>query len=150
MRQPLIGVSLHDKNQEAQMSKVIAISKEPRKYIPESCKDMESPPSFTIRSISKREYLKILAESDIKLPKNEDITEESNPWPIILSSYETQIKILILGVLGWENVNDNTGKEVPFSHENLDLLSDEIMNDLVKDISGVVVEKDTKNSVTLL
>ncbi|HKZ36427.1 MAG TPA: hypothetical protein VJ184_02175 [Chryseolinea sp.] len=128
--------------------KVLAISKEPRKVILESCKDVESPPTFTVRSLTRREYLKIMSESGIKLPKSDNVLNEENPFISIFSSYETTLEIISAGLLGWENLLDNKGKVVPFSLDNLDLLGDEVTNDLAKEVSGAILENESKNSET--
>jgi len=154
--------------------KAIALSKKPRIYIPKDFRNEENPPKFKIRSISKIEHLQIQAEEPIKANIFDNLSklqeamqrvkdggeiDNSNSINIDLnalisaqlSTMKTQLKILRLCLLGWENVFAQIGDTVEpleFNQDNIECLDQEIINELVNEIIGVITQEEQKNSVT--
>ena len=55
---------------------------------------------------------------------------------------------LKLGLMGWKNLKDIDGTEVPFKIENFQLLPFAVLTELVSQMSGTVTEEEEKNSET--
>jgi len=142
--------------------KILAISSKPRIFVPECCKDMETPPKFTVKSISKRQYLNAIADSSYKIPQSllkfaestdkdkkiEDLKDIDIGLirSLTLQGLENKIKILEVGCTGWEDVVDSEGDLMEFAVENFEFLNEEIMDEVVNTIIGHLSETDEKNS----
>ena len=124
-----------------------ALSRKVRKYVPDEFKDMTTPPVFSIKSISKRKTLEIYANLNIAVP---DADAEGNiqlgSWDDALKNYDVQLEVLKIGLMGWTNYNDEDGVPVEFEPSEFETIEDELMADLVREISGNVKEEDAKNS----
>jgi len=123
---------------------MIAISpKEVREYILESERDSKSPTVFKLRSLSIREAVEI-----------EDIIGKSlnaSGYPVGTFNY----KVLKYGLVGWENLKDEKGKDVPFildatgkvSDDSLGVLPTEVRTELANAVwqGSNVSEEEAKN-----
>ena len=124
-----------------------ALSRKVREYTPDEFKGMGSPPVFLIKSVSKRKTLEIYANLDIAVPDADaDGNIKLGSWDDALKNYDVQIEVLKIGLTGWENYNDEDGAPVEFNDEEFETIEDELMADLVREISGNIKEEDAKNS----
>ena len=143
--------------------KVLALSKKERPYVPAVLLENNTHPKFTIRSLTRREQLEISAMADMNISvsdlagKDEKEVEEiilgqlanksaSEMAAFNLNGLNVTIATLEKGLLNWEGLKDETGDDVEFSHENFELLSEELMEDLAREISGRVSVEDEKKS----
>lgn len=142
---------------------VTALSKKVRKYTPKELRGQEGAPVFMLRSLTRFENLEIMSNSDIDIPANivaegdtKDVAEKLSEklaegsmgalYRISLNSLKTNLEILRIALSGWETIKDEEGDEVKFSSENIELLSDDLMTDLVQEVTGVTDEVTEKNS----
>lgn len=134
------------------MSKVLALSKKTRDYVLKDYRGKENPPTFTIKSMPRRHFYKLLSESNIRVPKGitvkgEADIENMNIWEMMYKNHEANLKILENGYLtGWSNVVDEIGELFTFAKENIEDLHEDVVNELVKEIVGDVTPAESKNS----
>lgn len=140
---------------------VTALSKKERKYTPEELKGQANAPVFTLTSVSRLEYLEIMSNSDVDMPA--EIISDGNVdtdaiakklasgsmgrlYSISISTIKSNITILTLALKGWENIKDEVGDVFEFSPGNIELLPDDLMDDLVREVTGTLNEVTEKNS----
>lgn len=141
--------------------KAIALSRKERRYTPTELEGESPRPVFKIKSMPRRAYLQVLSDKNVSIPKaalddakdGKELTPESlasddmsGIWKTLLSSYDTNIEILKKYLLDWENMKDETGDDFEFSVDNMEYLPEDLMADLVREITGGVKEEDEKNS----
>ncbi len=154
--------------------KAIALSKKPRTYIPKEFRGEENPPTFTIRSITRREMLMIQSKHEQQFRITDDIAKlqsvitslEDNKRgeeaenealsslsnldlkPIIqasLNALTIQIDILTKCLSGWENVPVSDTEFLPFNLSDIDCLDPEIIVELANEIQGIVTPEESEN-----
>jgi hypothetical protein len=145
--------------------RLLAASPKERPYTPLECEDMKPMPSFTIMSATRREFLEMMSENEINIPKSAikkaaDIDGdgeegaaailaemgEDNIWKTVLGSHTFNMDILKKKLKGWKNVPDVSGSDLPYSEENIEFLSDELVTDLVREITGQPRPEEEKKS----
>lgn len=141
--------------------RILALAPKERPYTPLECVSMALPPVFSLCSATRREFLELMAENEINIPKgaleaaaNEDgdVSEVlaamagENIWKTVLNSHIFNLEILKKKLKGWSNLKDSEGNELVFSHENLEYLSDELVADLVREITGQARPEEEKKS----
>ena len=143
--------------------RILAASPKERPYTPLECGGIANPPVFTISSATRREFLTMMAENDINIPKEalgkaasaENESEVADVlasmggdsiWKTVLSSHAFNIDILTKKLKGWKSLPDSEGNDLPFSTENIEYLSDELIADLVREITGQARPEEEKKS----
>jgi len=131
--------------------RALAISPNERKYIPKDFKSEETPPAFTLKSMPKEKYLQLLADADIKVSSSDEgagqveVKINDDIWKTLLNNYKTNIAVLETNVTGWENILDECGEQLAFGKASLNLLDENIIAELVKEITGGLTKEDEKN-----
>jgi len=145
--------------------KVLALSRKERTVIPDDFKSEKNPPKFTVKSISKRQHLLILAEHSGKVevpasmltpegqdgsaePKAGTVTIGPELWKGVVADLDGKIAVLKKGLVGWVDVLDSAGDVFEFEEENFEFLDESILDFLVHEISGTLTEEEEKNSDT--
>ena len=143
--------------------RVLALAKKPRPYTPLECEHMNPKPVFTVTSATRREFLTMMAESEINIPKEAFDTaaaeggdaaaveimsqmSDDNVWNTVLNSHDFNIKILEEKLSGWSNVPDTEGDQLLFEKANIEYLSDELIADLVREVTGQPRQEEEKKS----
>ena len=143
--------------------RILAASPNNRPYTPLECEGMDKPPVFTLCSATRREFLTMMAENDINIPKEalgkaasaESESEVADVlasmggdsiWKTVLSSHAFNIDILKKKLKGWKDLPDSEGDDLPFSEENIEFLSDDLVADLVREITGQARPEEEKKS----
>lgn len=134
------------------MSKVLALSRKPRPFSPSCCKGMKPAPVFQIKSMTRREWFKLLAEQNVNVPKGVSTDGEvdasaidNSIWESLIQGIDMNNKLFETHLAGWENLKDQCDEDVPFDKANFELLPDEIVSELVKEITGQVTKEEAKN-----
>lgn len=142
---------------------VTALSRKVRRHTPKELRGQTGAPVFMVRSLTRLENLEIMSNSKVDIPADiaaggnleettQKITEKLSEgsmdklYKISLSNLKTQLEILGVALSGWENIKDEDGDDLKFSKENIELLSDELIDDLVAEATGVTNEVTEKNS----
>ncbi|MCK5617316.1 hypothetical protein KAR91_86430 [Candidatus Pacearchaeota archaeon] len=143
--------------------RILAASPKERPYTPLECEGMDTPPVFTVSSATRREFLTIMSENEINVPKEAlkkaaaanseaEVGEilanmgGDNIWKTVLDSHILNIEILKKKLKGWSKLPDTEGDNLPFSEENIEYLSDELIADLVREITGQARPEEEKKS----
>lgn len=128
------------------MSKA-GFSKKPRVFIPK-CRKGDNPPQFTIRRLDPLEVFDVMEVHGLA---EDSFDETGAPRKGLLSvarSLRVAYDYLKAGVVGWSNVSDEDGEEIPFSIENMRCLDIEVVMELSAAVQGAVQEDEAKNSST--
>jgi len=132
-------------NQEAVM-RALAISPRERTYTLIDYRGKSNPPAFKIKSMPKEQYLQLLADSNIKVPSAEQNVEiTADFWQSLLQNYQVNIKVLEKHLTGWDNISDEMDEPLEYSKEAIQYLNEEVIAELVKEITGQVTEEEEKN-----
>lgn len=110
---------------------ITALCKRERDYVLKCDEGSDDPTVFRLRSLDRFESAEV--QRKIEDPKKENVSE-------------TIDKYLSQGLIGWTNLNDTEGNEVPFSVDNMKLLGFDYANELLKEIIGAVSPEEEKNS----
>jgi len=113
-----------------------ALSKRPRSYTLKEDRGKEDAPVFEIRSVDIFEVAEISGDAAFGVGMSLKATTKN------IKDY------LKLGLMGWKNLKDIDGTEVPFKIENFQLLPFAVLTELVSQMSGTVTEEEEKNSET--
>jgi len=111
---------------------ITALSKRERDYVLKCDRDSKDPTVFKLRSLDRFESAEV--QRKIKDPQKENASD-------LIDKYLSQ------GLIGWTNLKDPDGEEVPFSNDNLRLLGFDYSNELLLEITGAVSPEEEKNSV---
>lgn len=145
--------------------KIIKCSTKPRPFTPKNLRGKKGAPVFTVQSLTKEEWLGIMAEGESGLPvdvlekaagKEGKAAEDAVREALLSRSTEeimkmnhgnlvVSIKMCQKGVLGWEDVEDDDG-EFKFSKENIVFLPEEYIEELASEVSGHLTGESEKNS----
>jgi len=110
---------------------ITALCKKERDYVLKCDRDSDDPTVFKLRSLDRFESAEV--QRKIENPKKENVSE-------------TIDKYLSQGLVGWTNLKDSEGNEVPFSTDNMRLLGFDYANELLKEITGAVSPEEEKKS----
>ena len=107
------------------------------------------PTVWKIKSASKEALSRALVKiKGVKLSTN-DLTDGEISTNILEYSRLKAIVIVKLGLVGWSNLRDEDGNEVPFSKDAVDLVIDSMpdnaLMELANEISGEVKADEAKN-----
>lgn len=155
------------------MSKALMLSKASRKYIPKEFRGQENPPTFEVRSATRREQLKVHAEMEQKYPVDLIAALELNNRLKTLTDASKntsatgdtakEVSNLTQGAQSaiWALKQKNyevalaflnlcmSGWEnlpEPFSQQNIELLDEDLIYELYVEIVGAITEEDAGNS----
>jgi hypothetical protein len=100
---------------------MFVLTSTPKEFIPSTEKGKEKPLTFVIQPPTKKQVLEIqeaLFQSlDLKADEQE-VSLSSIPLATLMDAYINAC------VVGWKNVVDEEGNEVPFSRDNLEFFND--------------------------
>lgn len=101
------------------------LTTDPIEFIPTKFKKSTAPLTFIVKPPTRLVALKL---QDIIL-NSSNMSEEAEYVKLPLT--EVMLTYLDACVVGWKNINDTSGKAVPFSKENFELFNDiEVITEL--------------------
>ena len=134
------------------MSKVLALSRRSRPFSPKCYEGVSPTPVFQIKSMTRREWFKLLAEQNANVPKCVSKEGEVDAsavdekiWDTLIQGIDMNNKLFEKHLTGWEHVMDECNEDLPFGKDNFELLPDAVISELIKEITGQVTKEEAKN-----